>query len=171
MNKILSLFIQKGFDCSRLLPSNGEDNHLELWGLTFSISEDAYDTLKILIENGISVKALEDFIDHFYMDCEMVDGSDVYDEKEKRLKWAFRMIMLCASYPHILNGSKYLQSCIELDSTNKDNKYDLTKFRDYKDYTYRFDYSTMDNIPHGMRNAKVEILEKESETVIWTMYI
>ena len=49
--------------------------------------------------------------------------------------------------------------------------YMIPAIDDYNDNIIRFDYSTMDNIPHGMRNAKVEILEKGSENVIWTMYI
>ena len=63
-----------------------------------------------------------------------------------------------------------LGSCV-LGCTNKDNKYDLTKFRQYNDYEYFFDLSTLDNTPYGMRNATVKVIEKKTKQEIWTMYI
>lgn len=168
---IISMFINKGFDCSRILGSEGGDDHLELWSFTFSISKGACEALKIMIDNGLKASAIEDFVGHFYTDSEMCDGSDVDAEYEEYLTWAFKMIMLCASYPHILENSEYLRNCIEMDSTNKGNHYNLERFRDYDAYTYQFDYSTMDNIPYGMRNAGVKIIENHSGSAVWEMSI
>ncbi|MCR5083399.1 MAG: hypothetical protein K6B15_08000 [Parasporobacterium sp.] len=167
--KIMSLLIEKGFDCSRFKATEDGNRCLELWSLTFSISRGACETLQIMIENGLEIAAIEDFIGHFYMDSEMCDGSNVDSRYKKYLTWAFKMIMLCASYPHILDGSEYLRNCIEIE--NNDNEYDMKKFRNYDNYLYRFDYSTMDNIPYGVRNAGVEIIEKETNKVVWKMYV
>lgn len=79
--------------------------------------------------------------------------------------------MLCASYPNILNESEYLRSCIEIDSTNADNKYDLCRFRYYDNFQYHYDLSTLDLPEWGMRNATVEVTEKGSDDVIWKMHI
>lgn len=169
--EILNLFIKNGFDCSRFQQDTDGDHNLELWSLTFSISRGACEALQILIEHGLPIPPLEDFISHFYMDSEMCDGSDMTPDYESYLVWAFKMIMMSASYPHVLNNSEYLQQCIELDSTNKGNKYDLTRFRQYDDYEYHFDLSTLDNVPYGMRNATVKVIEKETQQEVWTMKI
>ncbi len=169
--KLINLFIKNGFDCSRFQKDTDGNHNLELWSLTFSISPGACEALKILIDNGLPIPALEDFIEHFYMDSEMCDGSDMTPEHEQYLIWAFKMIMLCASYPHILKDSEYLQDCIELNSTNKNNKYDLAKFRQYNDFEYCFDLSTLDNVPYGMRNATVKVIEKKTKQEVWTMQI
>jgi hypothetical protein len=169
--KILDVFIENGFDCSRFQTSDDGDKNLELWSLTFSISEGECKAMQIMIENGLPIPALEDFIGHFYMDSEMCDGSDMTDEYEMYLVWGFKTIMLCASYPHILNGSEYLRQCIERDSTNEGNNYDLTNFREYNNYEYEFDLSTLDNIPYGMRNATVLVKEKCTGKQVWKMHI
>ncbi len=169
--KIMSFLIEKGFDCSRFAPSYDDDKNFEMWCLAFSISKGSCEALKIMIENGLKASAIEDFICHFIMDAEMCDGSEVDRCYEHHLIWAFKMIMLCASYPHILNESEYLRKIIEMDTTNHGNDYNLDKFRDYNAYKYRFDYSTLDNIPHGVRNARVEVIEIDSNRVVWEMYI
>lgn len=163
--------IENGFDCSRFLDSEDGDHNLEMWSLTFSISEGACKAIKLMIENGLPVPALEDFIGHFYMDSEMCDGSDLTEPYVTYLEWAFKTIMLCASYPEILCNSEYLRRCIEIDTTNMGNNYDLTKFRNYNNYEFHFDLSTQDNIPYGMRNTGVEIMEKSSGKTVWKMYI
>lgn len=169
--KILEVFIENGFDCSRFLPSEDGERNLELWSLTFSISEGECRAMKIMIENGLPIPALEDFISHFYVDSEMCDGSEMTDDYEEYLTWAFKTIMLCASYPEILDKSEYLRDCIEMNTTNMGNNYNLTKFRKVDDYLYSFDLSTLDNEPYGMRNVTVEVREKATKELIWKMHI
>lgn len=79
--------------------------------------------------------------------------------------------MLCASYPEIMNKSELIRKCIEMNSTNVCNSYDLCKFRNYDNYEYKIDLSTIDNISFGMRNATVEIIEKDSDKLVWKMHI
>lgn len=169
--KIMEVFIQNGFDCSRLKNDVDGDHDLEMWGLTFSISEGECKVVQIMIENGLSVPPLEDFIGHFYTDSEMCDGSDMRPEYEEYLNWAFKTIMLCASYPRILEESEFLRDCIEMDSTNAGNTYDLCKFRNYNNYKYHYDLSTLDLPEWGMRNATVEVSEVGSDEIIWKMHI
>ena len=78
--KILETFIENGFDCTRFLPSEDGDRNLELWSLTFPISEGECKAMKIMIEHGLPISALEDFISHFYMDSEMCDVSDITED-------------------------------------------------------------------------------------------
>ena len=167
---IVEMFIEKGLDCARFSKTDG-DSHMELWSLVHSSSEGACEALKIMIENNLRVSALEDFICHFYEDCEYCDGSEMDDEYEEYITWSLKTIMMCASYPKLLKESKYLRLCIEMNDTNKENDYDLTKFKNYNEYEYYFDLSTIDTAPYGLRNAGVEIRRKETGEVVWRLHI
>ncbi len=171
MPRLMELFIEMGLDCSRFLPDVDGDHNLELWSLTFAISEGACKTLRLMIENGLKLEPIEDCICHFFFDCDNCDGSDIDEDYEEYLSWAVKMTLMCASYQHLLENSEYLRSVLEISSTNKDNTYPLKKFRNYEDYECRFDYSTMDNIPYGVRNATVEIVEKGSKKPVWKLHI
>ncbi len=173
--KIMQLFLDCGFDCSRIQPSDDEDHNLDMWCLTFAISEGACAMLKIMLDNGLQAMPLNDFIEHFYFDAELIDDDlcegEVPDDYIDYLKWAMKMVMLSASYPHILSNNEYLQHCIELDATNKDNQYPLEKFRDYDNYEVHLDFSTMKLVLDGVCNTTVEISEKSTGNVVWRMKI
>ncbi len=168
--EILELFIQNGFDCSRFHPMTDDDENDELWSLLFSISAGACKALKVMFDHGLSADAFKDFLQHFYYDYGNDTGCWNFDYYKDSLVWAFRMIMLSASYPHILDNNDYLEDCIEIDTTNKDNKYDLKKFRRYEDFDYEFDLSTVAD-SCGLYGATVTIIEKNTGITVWTTHI
>jgi len=170
--KIMKLFIDYGFDCRRIEPADGDedDRHLEMWGLVFSSSKGALETMKLMIENGLRVSAMEDYISHFFTDAAMCDGCEIDEDYEEYLTWALKTIMLCASYPHVLEQSAYIRQCIEIDTLNR-NRYDVTKFREYDNYVYSYDLSSLTNRPYGLQGAMVAIREKGSTHVKWELSI
>lgn len=174
---LIEFFISKGFKPSDI-EKGTEDGSSVMWHFHFFASESGIQILKMFLDNGLKAEALEDYVDHFYTDTAMVDG--YYEDAEmdeckehyiKSLFYGLKMVMLSASYPHVLNESEYLRSCIEMDSTNKDNNYDLTKFRNYNNYEYELDTSTCDYLPYGLRNATVRIREKENSNIVWVLHI
>ena len=168
---LVELFIKRGMRPEAIPSNDNDDEHLILWSMSFCCSDEALRTLELLLDNNLNPRALEDFINHFYMDAEMVDGAELDEMYTYHLTSGLKMVMLSSSYPTVLAGSEYLRSCIEMDDTNKDRHYDLGKFRNYDGYEYIIDTSTCDNLPHGLRNATVSIVEKESNEIVWMLHI
>ena len=78
------------------------------------------------------------------------------------------MVMLVASYPHILENSTYIADCISLAENDAAR---LSVFRNWRNFTCQIDLSTCDNIPHGLRNATVRITDAETGELIWRMAV
>ena len=174
---LIDFFIAKGFKPSNI-EKGTDDGPCIMWHFYFIASESGIQILKKFLDNGLKAEALEDYINHFYTDTAMVDGyykendsDEIKQHFDKALRYGLKMVMLSASYPHILNESEYLRSCIEMNDTNKDNSYDLTKFRDYNNYEYELDISTCDHLPYGLRNATVRIKEKQNKNIVWMLHI
>lgn len=171
--ELVKLFIEHGMKPTSIPAEHHDDENenIPMWYLAFCCSREGAEALKMLLDNALNTEALDDFISHFYIDCEMTGGSDIDDAYLNYLTYGLKMVMLSASYPEVLEKSKYLSSCIGVAEENSGNVYDLTRFRDYEEYDYSIDISTCDNIPYGLRNATVEICEKGSNVIIWKMYL
>ncbi len=78
--KLMTLFIEKGLDCSRFLSSGGHDENSELWSLYFAISKDACEALKLMLDHGLSASAVDDFIEHYFFDTDMIDCMIIDDD-------------------------------------------------------------------------------------------
>ena len=174
---LIEFFISKGFKPSDIEKSS-DDGPSIMWHFHFIASENGIQILKKFLDNGLKAEALEDYINHFYTTTAMVggyykenDSDEIKQHFDKLLSYGLKMVMLSASYPHILNESEYLRSCIEMNDTNKDNNYDLTKFRDYNNYKYELDTSTCDHLPYGLRNATVRIKDKQDKSIVWVLHI
>lgn len=174
---LIEFFMSKGFKPSDI-EKGSEDGSSIMWHFYFVASESGIQILKMFLDNGLKAEALEDYIDHFFTDTEMIngyyeddDGDGIKQHFDKALRYGLKMVMLSASYPHILNESEYLRSCIEMNDTNKDNSYDLTNFRDYNNYEYELDTSTCDLLPYGLRNATVRIKDKQDKSIVWMLHI
>lgn len=76
--------------------------------------------------------------------------------------WSMKMIMLCASYDHILNQDEDLQEFIGCAYNN----YDIKKFREWNNYRYEFDTSKCDRSPKLYKSV-VRIFEIASNKEIW----
>lgn len=169
--KVLEKMLENGFDCTRFKSSADGEHDLELWGLGLGgASEGTCNVLKILIENGLDVKALEDFVEHIVNDDELAScnmyGDEVFCAAHQ---WDYRAIMLCASYPDVLKKSGFIADCIEMNTTNAESTYDLTKFRDFEKYDYTFDTSTIE--PDTLGGATVTVTERATGQIVWKMHV
>ena len=169
--ELVKLFIKHGMDINRV-PALPEDSCVSpLWSMAFWCTPNAIKTLKILLDSGLKAPELDEFIDHFTMDAGYVSGDLPGYDYHNYLVCGFKMIMLAASYKEALESSEYLRKTIGLNSHNKDNNYDLNRFRNYDDYTYDIDKSTCTNLRFGLGNATVIIKEKESGDEVWRFFL
>lgn len=164
--EITQLFIDHGM---RIVddPNNpfDGDNINPLWCMFFCVGEPTISALNILLDNGLSADVFEEFLGHAYTDIGYCYGNLVENNSDFKhfLDLTFKMIFLGASYPHIINKSKYLRDCISYD----ENSYNLTRFRNWDDYVYEYDLSTARNLEHGLADVIVKIREVNTGNVIW----
>ncbi|MEG0305790.1 MAG: hypothetical protein RR612_08155 [Oscillospiraceae bacterium] len=125
-------------------------------------------TLRVMLDNGLDYNSAEILVDHIFTDMDMCDGCDIDNT------WflnnticSLKMIMLVASYPRIIEGSEYIRRCIEFENNNGLN---LDSFRSWNDFDYNIDISTCTNIPRGLQNATVTIINKANKKPVWTFF-
>lgn len=132
--QLVELFLAYGMDIgARNIPDDG-DNVNPLWDLAFCQNETGLKTLKVLLDNGLDSKSAESLVGHILLDMEIYNGCQLEDA------WwwdsticGFKMVMLAASYPHILDKSTYIAECVELTKNRAEN---LEGFRVWNDFDY-----------------------------------
>lgn len=136
-----------------------EESLNPVWSLAHVSSESGMCMLKILLDHGLDTISAEVLISHIFVDMEMCDGCDTQDEWWME-QWAqsLKMVMLIASYPHILETSSYIRKCVALEGNDVSQ---LPHFRDWNKFVYQIDLTTCDNIPHGLRKATLRIQDKK----------
>ena len=140
-----------------------------MWDLQFVSDKNGLKTLKILLDNGLDVQSAEILIDHIFTDMDMCDGSEVDDKRFLRHTiWSIKMIMLTASYPHIIDNNEYIQRCIEL---SKNDKTKLCDFRVWNKHEYNIDISTCTNVPYGLQDATLTIKDKKTSEDVWSFLL
>ena len=72
------------------------------------------------------------------------------------------MLLLGASYEHIINNDEHLREFICF----KDNTYDIHKFRNWNDFEYYFDTSHCSRKPE-LYGAIVHISDKKTGEKVW----
>ena len=168
--QLLRLFLSYGMD---IASGNDHDREKEdlnpVWSLAHVSSESGLHMLKILLDHGLDTISAEVLVSHIFVDMEMCDGCDTQDEWWME-QWAYslKMVMLIASYPHVLETSPYIRKCVALEQNDVSW---LPHFRDWNRFIYKIDLSTCDNVPHGLRNATLWIRDKVSGENVWTMLI
>ena len=80
--------------------------------------------------------------------------------------WTMKLIMLCASYDHIIDNDEDLRDFIDFDKNN----YDLHKFRKWNDFYYEFDTSYCERYPQFYKSV-VRIYEVESKKEVWKLEV
>lgn len=170
MPQLVQLFLTYGMDIeNRNIPTDDGDKTNPLWSLAFCQDEHGLRTLKVLLDNALDCKSAEDIVEHIITDMAMCDGCEIEDEWFLgRTVCALKMIMLVASYPHIIEGSQYIRECVELDKNRTEN---LTMFRNWNGFEYHIDTSTCTNIPYGLRDATLKIQDKQTKEAVWTLII
>ena len=69
-----------------------------------------------------------------------------------------KMIMLCASYSHIIKNSDYIKDMVEIENNN----YDISKFKNYNDYYV--DLEIKDN-----KSIIVSFKSKKTDEIVWKL--
>lgn len=165
---LVDLFYIYGMDIKTIntVEENGEIQH-PLWCLAFCQNIYGLKTLKILLDHNLDYFSAEELVNHILVDMEICDGCRVEDAwfLERTIS-ALKMIMLTASYPHIINDSKYIREVIDLENNRKEN---LIGFRNWNAYTYCIDMSTCDHLPYGLRNAALTIKDTTTNKIVWKM--
>ena len=168
--QMLERFFAYGMDIkSRNIPAGDGDNINPLWSLAFCQRTNGLNILKVMLDHNLDTVSAEELVEHIFVDMDKCDGCEIEDERFLDITiCALKMVMLTASYSHIIYASKYIRECIELESNHEENLYG---FRDWDKYTYHIDKSTCTNIPHGLQNATLTIRDIHTNEVVWKMKI
>ena len=84
------------------------------------------------------------------------------DEWHDRFVWMMKMVMLVASYDHIIEVDEGLQKIVGYAY----NTYDIHKFRNWDDYYYVFDTSRCERHPQ-LYQSVVKIFEVKTDKEVW----
>lgn len=168
--QMLELFYAYGMDLAgRKLPTGGEDSVDPLWDLAFCHNEHGLRILKTMLEHGLAAQSAEALIEHIFIDMEICSGCETEDAYFMELTvCALKMVMLTASYPHIIDTSDYICNCIELSHNSVQR---LPDFRSWNSFSYHIDKSTCDNLPRGLRNASLTIRDIRTGEAVWAFRI
>lgn len=167
--RITKLFLKYGMDMDNpRVPYDGDNSLNPMWEFAFLVDENAIYTLKILLDKGLSADSAGEMWGHATFDLINIDCGDPNDDEfwNHECTVAMQMVMLCASYDHILNNDEDLRSFIGCSY----NQYDLHKFRKWNDFYYQFDTSHCQRRPEFYKSV-VSIFEKESKKEIWKVGI
>ena len=122
------------------------------------------DALKMLLDKGLSADAAGKMWGHALFDMMILKDSDPYtdDFMYRGWTWLMKVIMLCASYDHVLQNDQDLQELIAVD----DNGYDLHAFRNWENFYFEFDTTWCEDYPK-IDGCMVMIFEKATGKEIW----
>ena len=163
--KLTELFLKYGMDVDNpRVPYDGSNSINPLWDFAFVTNENTIFALKMLLDHGLSAESFAEFWDHsmtdyFYFEC----GDPQNDESwNYECIWTFKMLLLGASYDHILKNDEGLQEFICCDL----NTYDVHNFRNWDNYKYFFDTSHCDKSPELYKSV-IHIYEKATGDEVW----
>lgn len=167
--ELTELFLKYGMDITKpKLPYDGGWSIHPMWEMGLGgTNETILQTLKRLLDHGLDADSAAECWSHALMDsvflmCGFGDLSKKGVREE--LTWTLKMVMLIASYEHILSTDDELRRWIGC----KHNDYELLHFREWNDFSYEFDDSRMiasnDRPPNELI---VTIFEKSTGRQVW----
>ena len=162
---ITELFLRYGMNISK--PSipydDGDDYPNPLWVFGFPSKENEYvlHTLKLLLDHGLNADHAHECWLHAIFDICLIYDFSIPSELEAFYDY-LRKLMLIASYPHVLCADAELRKEIWLEQ----NHYDLTRFRNWRDFSFEVDSSRCGSTPGASRSV-VTIIEKSSGQKVW----
>lgn len=163
--RLTELFLKYGMDVDNPRIPYDDDNSLHpLWHFAFVVNEHAIWALKLLLDHGLSVISFAEFWDHAISDYFNVECGDPQNDKNWNYEctWAFKMLLLGASYDHIWENDEGLREFVCCDH----NAYDVHNFRNWDDFEYFFDTSSCERHPE-LYGCIVHIYEKKTHTEVW----
>lgn len=160
--KITELFLKYGMDISSpRIPYDFENSLHPLF--CFLEKEYGINSLKLLLDAGMDAESAAWFWDTAIFDQFNVCGYNPNSEEwNERFVWMMKMVMLVASYDHILNADEDLYEIVGCAY----NTYDIHQFRNWDDYYYVFDTSRCVRHPELYRSV-VKIYEVATDKEVW----
>ena len=160
--KITELFIKYGMDISS--PRVEYDGANSLHPIfCFPEDENGIKALKILLDAGMDADSASEFWGTAIFDQYNVCNFDPNDEEwHDRFVWMMKMIMLVASYDHVLSDDEGLCETVGCSY----NTYDIHQFRNWDDYYYEFDTSRCLRHPELYRSV-LKIYEAKTDKEVW----
>lgn len=160
--RITELFLRYGMDIDKpRIPYDDDDSLNPMWIFTFVMNEYSAAALKLLLDSGLSADAVGEMWGHAVDDI-CISRADPCGDEWDCETCTLKHIMLCASYPHIIDNDEYLRAFLMTDS----NSYDLQKFRAWDDFSYSYEAPNAENGAEGYI-ALVKISEKASGKEVW----
>lgn len=165
--KITELFLKYGMDIDNpRIPYDDSNSINPTWEFGFAINENAIIALKMLLDKGLSADSFGLFWDHvigdfFYIECGDPQNDEFWNHE---CVWSFKMMLLAASYDHILKNDEDLYKFLCCDY----NMYDIHNFRDWDRFDYFFDTSHCEKGPDIYKSI-LHIYEKETGKEVWTI--
>lgn len=128
------------------------------------MNENSVYALEMLLDNGLSADDASEMWGHATFDLINIECGDPNDDEfwNYECTWVMKLIMLCASYDHIIDNDPDLRNFIDFDQ----NTHDLHKFRKWNDFCYEFDTSHCERHPELYKSI-IRIYEKESKKEVW----
>ncbi len=163
--KLTELFLKYGMDVDNpRVPYDGANSLHPLWEYAFVTNENAIWALKMLLDHGLSADSFAEFWGHSIFDFFHCSYGDPQNNEfwNYACTWTFKMLMLGASYDHVLNADESLREFICCDY----NTYDLHNFRDWDTYKYYFDTTHCEKYP-TLYGSIIHIYEKDSGIEVW----
>ena len=167
--EITELFLKYGMDLDHpRIPYDGENSLNPMWNLAFITNENTIIALKMLLDYGISAESFGQFWGHAMTDFVHIECGDPENDEfwNYQCTWTLKMLMLGASYDHILNNDEDIKEFICCDL----NDYDIHSFRDWNRFEYRYDTSHCQYYPE-LYGSVIRIYEKDSGKEVWKLGI
>ena len=165
--KITELFLKYGMDVDHpRIPYDDDFSLNPLWSFTFVMSENATQALKMLLDHGLSMDSFAEFMDHTMSDLINLECGDPENDEywNNTCTWAFKMLLLGASYDHIYQNDE----CIRKIICSSYNSSDIHIFRNWNEFEYHFDTSHCEKYPE-LYGSIVHIYSKQTGEEVWTI--
>ena len=161
--RITELFLQYGMDVEKpRIPYDYDESIHPMWCFAFVQDEYSARALKMLLDNGLSADAAGAMWGHSIGDILQFYDVDPNGEGNDVCTWALKLLMLCASYDHVLDNDPSLQEEIGCAY----NSFDTHMFRDWNRFTYTYDTSRCHPQPELYRSV-VHIYDTISKQEVW----
>jgi len=163
--RLTELFLKYGMDVEKpRVPFDEDNSRPPMWDFAFLMNENTIYALEMLLDHGLSAAAAAEMWSHEVFDLINIGCGDLVNNESWNYECIcfIKMLMLCASYEHVIENDEDLQGFIGCSY----NDYDLRKFRKWDEFYCEFDTSHCPGRPEFYRSV-VRIFEKASGKEVW----
>lgn len=163
--KLTELFLKYGMNVDAPRVPYDDDNSINpLWELSFAVNENSIIALKLLLDHGLSASSFGEFWGHSMFDFFNISCGDPQNDPfwNYECEWAFKMLLLGASYDHIFDNDEDIREFICCSCNNND----VHMFRSWDDFEYVFDTSYCSG-PLGLYGSILHIHRKKTGEEVW----